>query len=82
MTSSQAQNAVLASAAVTAGVIVYDTVKKGARADLKTVSAGAVVFAALALGASAAPNVAGPLAILLGLAVAYSKIGALKGGAK
>jgi uncharacterized membrane protein len=72
-----AQKVVLGTFLVTSGVIVYDNLKKTGKAapPAKTLVRLVVLGAVLALAAAAAPGIAGPFALLIGLAVVVSRVG-------
>lgn len=72
----QAQKVVLAVALVGGAVVCWENLKATGKLlpPFKTVTAGVLIIAGLAVGASVAPQLVGPLAILVGLAVVMSRI--------
>lgn len=78
MSESDAQKVVLAVVVVTGAVVAWDNVKKTGKASGgggKQLVSFSLLAGALAVGASVAPGIAGPFAVLVGLAVVISRIG-------
>jgi uncharacterized membrane protein (UPF0182 family) len=77
----EAQKAVLAVIVVTTAIVLWDSIKKTGRAlpPFKSVVALSLLAAVLMLGASIAPALAGPFALLVGLAVVVTRITPAKG---
>lgn len=77
MNQAQAQNVVLGTMIVIAAVVVHDNLKHGRKATppFGSLVALLVIGGALAMGAAVAPELAGPLALLVGLAVVVSRVG-------
>jgi hypothetical protein len=73
---SQAQNVVLAVGIVTGAVVAKDSFKKtgAATPPVKDAVAFLTLLAVLLVGAQVAPSIAGPFAILIGLAVIVSRL--------
>lgn len=83
MSESDAQKTVLAVVVVAGSVIAWDNIKKTGKASGgsgKQLVTFAMLGGALAVGASVAPAVAGPFAVLVGLAVVISRVGGSSGG--
>lgn len=80
MSEDSAQKLVLASVIVGGAIIVWDNIKKNGKAtpSPKQLVALTVLAAALAVTASVAPTVAGPLAGLILLGLVVSRIGGNK----
>ena len=80
MSEGTAQQTVLAVVLVTGAVIVWDNIKKTGKASpgAKQLVAFTLIAAALAVGASVAPQITGPFAVLIGLAVVISRVGGAK----
>lgn len=78
MNQTQAQQTVLAVLLVVGGVVVWDSIKKTGKATppFKSLVALSLLGAVLAIGAGTVPEVAGPFALLVGLAVVVSRVGA------
>lgn len=80
MSEAQAQRAVLAAVIVAGAVVAWDGVKKTGKATPtgKQLVSFAILAGGLAVGASVAPSIAGPLAVLIALAVVISRVGGKK----
>ncbi len=80
MSEASAQKAVLASVLVAGAVVAWDSIKKTGKASpgAKPLVAFAILAAGLAVGASVAPQAAGPLAILIALGIIISRVGVKK----
>lgn len=80
MTEAGAQKAVLGAFLAIGAMLVYEDIRLGrsAKPPFKQLVALAALAAALAAGASAAPDIAGPLAILIAIGYLTSKIGVTK----
>lgn len=72
-----AQKTVLGVVLVVGAIVVWDNIKKTGKASPggKQLVAFTILAAGLAIGAGVAPQIVGPLALLIGLAVAVSRIG-------
>ena len=77
MDQAAAQRTVMAVVIVTGAVVVWDNIKHKGKASPsgKQLVAFAILAGGLAVGASVAPSIAGPLALLIGLAVVISRVG-------
>ena len=77
MNTGTAQNVVFGTMLVTAVVVVHDNIKKTGKGlpSVRTLVALLVLGGALSIGANVAPSIAGPFALLVGLAVVLSRIG-------
>lgn len=77
MSEAEAQKIIVGCAIVCAGVVGWYGLKHGGKAtpNLKTLTAGAVLTAALLIGAGIFPQVAGPFAILVTIGVVVSRTG-------
>ena len=80
MSEASAQRAVLGVVLVTGAVVVWDNIKKTGKATPtgKGLVAFTVLAAGLAVGAGIAPQVVGPFAILVGIAIVLSRVGTKK----
>lgn len=78
MNQSQAQDTVLAVMLITAVTVAWTDLKKTGHPSpsFKQLIAFVTLGGVLAIGASVAPEIAGPFAILIGLAIVTSRIGA------
>ena len=77
MSEASAQKAVLGVLLVTGAVVVWDNIKKTGKATPtgKGLVAFTVLAAGLSIGAGGAPQIVGPFAILIGLAIVASRVG-------
>jgi hypothetical protein len=77
MGQAQAQQTVLAVLLVTGGVVVWDSIKRTGKAvpPFKALVALTILGAFLAIGAGTVPEIAGPFALLVGLAIVISRVG-------
>ena len=78
MSQQAAQSTVLAVVLVGGSVVVWDNIKKTGKASGgggKQLVAFAILAAGLALLAGVAPQIGGPLAILVGLGIVVSRVG-------
>lgn len=75
-----AQRTVLAVVLVGGAVVVWDNIKRTGKASPggKQLVAFTILAAGLAIGASVAPQFAGPLAVLILLGLVISKVGVKK----
>jgi len=78
MSQATAQNVVIATIIVTGAVIAWDGIKKTGKASPsgKSLVAFAMIAAILLVGVGIAPEFVGPLALLIGLSIIVSKVGA------
>ena len=78
MSQATAQNVVIATIIVTGAVIAWDGIKKTGKASPsgKTLVAFTMIAAILLVGVGIAPELIGPLALLIGLSVIISRVGA------
>lgn len=81
MDQAAAQQTVLFVLVVAGAVIVYDNIKTTGTATPsgKTLVSMLLAAAGLAWGAAVAPSIAGPFALLVGLAVILPRVPAIKG---
>ncbi len=77
MTEAGAQRAVLGMLLVVSAVVAWDNIKQTGKAAPtgKALVAFVILAAGLAIGAGLAPNIIGPLALLIGLGVVVSRVG-------
>ena len=77
MSQASAQQAVLVVLLVCGAVIVWDNIKKTGKATPtgKGLVAFTILAAGLSIGAGIAPQIVGPFAILIGLAIVASRVG-------
>lgn len=77
MDQASAQRTVLAVVVVAGAVVAWDNIKHKGKASPsgKQLVSFAILAGGLAVGASVAPSIVGPLAILIGLAVVISRVG-------
>ena len=80
MSEATAQKVVLATVLVGGAVIVWGNIKKTGKASPggKQLVALAIVAAGLAIGAGVAPQIAGPLALLILLGLVVTHVGGVK----
>ncbi len=80
MNEAAAQRTVLAVVIVGGAVVVWDNIKKTGKASPggKQLVAFTILAAGLALFAGVAPQIGGPLALLIGLAIVVSRVGGKK----
>jgi len=76
MGEAQAQQIVLGVVIVSGAILVYDNIKKTGKASPtgKQLVSFVILAGGLAVGASVAPSVVGPLALLIGVAFAISRV--------
>lgn len=77
MSSGQAQKLVLTLAIVGGAIVVYENIRKTGKGSPsgKQIVTYATLLAALAIGAELAPEIAGPLALLIGVSFLVAHIG-------
>jgi hypothetical protein len=80
MSEQTAQSTVLAVVLVGGAVVVWDNIKKTGKASPggKQLVAFSILAAGLALGAGVAPQIFGPLALLIGLGIVINRVGGKK----
>lgn len=80
MSQSTAQNIVLGTILVVGAVVAWDSIKKTGKATPsgRSLVAFTILAAGLAIGAGVAPEIVGPFALLIGLAVVVSRVGVTK----
>ena len=78
MSQATAQNVVIATIIVTGAVVAWDGINKQGKASPsgKTLVALSLVAAILLVGVGVAPELIGPLALLIGLSIIISRVGA------
>jgi hypothetical protein len=74
----QAQKAVLGVLLVSGAVVIWDNIKQRGKAlpTGRSLVAFTILAAGLSIGAGVAPSIVGPFAILIGLAIVASRVGA------
>ena len=80
MSPQTAQQTVLAAVLVTGAVIAWDNIKRTGKASPggKQLVAYTILAAGLAILAGVAPQIGGPLALLIALGVVVSRVGVVK----
>lgn len=76
MNQAQAQHTVAAVALVVAAVVAHDGFRKTGKATppFKSVVSFAMILSVLAIGAEVAPQIAGPFALLVGIAIILPRL--------